>query len=104
MECPQCGSRNVAVVTVATTITWWEETCESRVQKRDGEAHSDYVCADCGYEWRTNRRGGGLEGNVGKLRIVARESSDDPPLGVIIDVYHREELVGAFTVWYEDLE
>jgi len=38
------------------------------------------------------------------IKVVAKESSDDPPLGVIVDVYHKDELLDTITIWYKDLK
>lgn len=38
------------------------------------------------------------------IKVVVGESSDDPPLGVIVDVYHKDELLYSTTVWYRDFE
>ena len=36
------------------------------------------------------------------IKVLVGESSDDPPLGVIVDVYHKDDLIDTITVWYDD--
>ena len=49
-----------------------------------------------------------LDTVIGKFRIVAKESAEDPPSGVIIDVYAANaegddiEPLESYTLWYDD--
>ena len=47
--------------------------------------------------------------NVGKFKIIIQESSENPPQGVIIDVYKKpvnvySEPVESYTLWYDDYD
>ena len=40
-----------------------------------------------------------------KCKISIKESSDNPPQGIIIDILDKEEeFVDSYTFWYNDLE
>jgi hypothetical protein len=46
---------------------------------------------------------------VGKFKIIIQESSENPPQGVIIDVYKEPfykftDPVESFTLWYDDYD
>ena len=48
-----------------------------------------------------------LQDYRGKFKIFAKESSESPPLGVIIDVYasnidKNAEPLESYTLWYDD--